>query len=508
MSLPLRVVDPRRSLAAALLVSVCCSAIARAQPPNIVLIVADDLGWCDVSTDRTNRGHGSRYYQTPNVDALAAAGMSFDSAYTNGANCAPTRAALMSGQHAARTGVYAVASSTRGAGDARSLEGAPNTQVLAAEVVTLAETLQRAGYATGHFGKWHLGNGALNPAGQGFDCNVGGTQLGGPTGGTRGHFARADGSWRLPKLPANGQPYQFMADRLTTEAVRWLAASGTQPMFCYLSHFSVHTPIQAPQAAVTEVLSAVPTPRHSHTLYAAMIKNLDNRIGDVVRFLERTADPRRPGHLLIENTVLVFTSDNGGVGGYLAAGVPGAREITSQAPLRSGKGSFYEGGIRVPLIVRWDGVVRPGAIAAAPVQVFDLYPTLAELAGAPLPVGQPIDGEDLGPLLRGGLPPARTSLFWHYPAYLGVPGSAFVFRERPVSVIRRGDYKLRFNYESRTAELYDVENDLGESVDLAAQRPDLVRSMVRELRAWLKRTDAALPRWPGTTREVALPSIL
>lgn len=480
---------------------------AQSPPPHIVFLFADDFGWTDLSTGLPNGGNPSDYYRTPHMDRMASLGMSFTDFYTNGPNCAPTRAALMSGRWGEINGIYTVDSGNRGNAANRLLDAAPNNTTLPTSFVTLAETLRTAGYATGHFGKWHLGDDpTLGPTAQGFDRNVAGTGRGSVSGGSSGHFAQADGSFNLPNCPANGVANQFMADRLTDEAVAWMGQHLNQPFFCYLTHFSVHTPIQAPTAD-RNAFNGVPLGvRHRNQTYAGMLKNLDDGIGRVVAFLENTADPRRPGHMLIENTVVVFTSDNGGLGGYASAGVSGGQEITHQYPLRSGKGSLHEGGIRVPLMVRWDGVVTPGAVRDVPLQSFDLYPTLAAIAGASVPPSVTLDGEDFAPVLRGqSNGPNRSALFWHFPGYLQASTGQGTWRTTPVSVIRRGTWKLMFFYETRSWHLYDLASDIGENVDVATNQPGLVRSMGFELRNWLISTNARMPRDKATGQQVPLP---
>jgi arylsulfatase A-like enzyme len=478
-----------------------------AQVPNLVVVLADDLGWTDLSGGQTCRGHGSDYHRTPHLDELAANGVAYDAAYSNGPNCTPTRAALLSGQYAPRTGIYTVDDPNRCDPRFRRLDGAPNRRELDGGVVTLAETLRAAGYATGHFGKWHLGDDAngRGPLSQGFDVNVGGTASGWVFGGSGGHFAHADGSWRLPGLGPNGVPYQFMAERLCDEAIAWMTANADRPFFCHVAHFSVHTPLQAPPKDLAAFQNVPPGLRHRDKTYAAMLKNLDDTIGRLVAFLSDTDDPRRPGRKLIDNTVFVFGSDNGGVGGYADAGIAGANEFTRQHPLRGGKGMLTEGGIRVPWIVRWDGVVAPGRIDSTPILAMDFHPTLAAIANAPLPSGQPIDGVDLTPLLRrSALLPARA-LVWHFPAYLEASTALGTWRTRPVSVIQRGGIKAVFDHEHRSWSLFDLNADLGEHVDLAVERPGTVRELAAELRHWLVDTGAALPLRKGTTIAVPLP---
>ena len=479
---------------------------AKAPPPHIVFVLADDLGWTDLSTGRTNSGNGSPYYKTPNLDALAAAGTCFPNAYSNGPNCAPTRAALWSGQWAARTGIYTVSGGNRGRAEHRKLDAAPNQVTLASSVVTLAETLHAAGYTTAHFGKWHMGGAKdrASPTDQGFDHQAGGDHRGGV--GRIRNFADEQGAFAIPGLPANGKSRQFMADRLTDEALAWMA-DAKQPLFCCISHYSVHTPIQAPAVDVEATPPAKPGLRHQNRVYAAMLKNLDDNCGRVFRYLAQTDDPLRPGQKLMANTVVVFSSDNGGLGGYRQAGIAGGTEVTNQLPLRAGKGSLFEGGTRVPFIVRWDGKVKPGGLDATPLQTFDLYPTFASIARASLAKQHAVDGVDLSGRLRPEpVPVAERALFWHFPGYLAANGKMGTWRTTPAASMRRGDLKVVFWFETRTWSLFDLAVDLNEANNLAASRPDDLRPLAQELRGWLLRTDAPMPRTIGGG-PVALPVV-
>lgn len=471
--------------------------------PHVVLILADDLGWTDLSTGQTNGGNGSPYYRTPHLDQLAGAGTCFTDAYSNGPNCAPSRAALWSGQWAARTGVYTVAGGNRGKAEFRKLDAAQNRTVLAAEKVTLAEVMQDAGYATAHFGKWHLGSEdkGQSPTDQGFDHQVGGDRRGGV--GRLGHFADEAGALPIPGMVANGRGGQFVADRLTDEAIRWLSGVDGAPAFCCVSHYSVHTPIQAPSADLDATPPAPEGSRHRNRRYAAMLKNLDDNVGRVLTFLEAADDPLRPGRKMIENTLFLFTSDNGGLGGYRKAGVGvggggGGVEVTEQSPLRSGKGSLHEGGVRVPFIARWDGRVAAGATDSTPLQLLDLYPTLASIAGGALPTDHVVDGVDLSArLLAGDAAVQERPLFWHFPGYLEASSKKGTWRTTPVAVVRDGGLKAMFWFETRQWALYDLAADIGEARDLAQERPDDLRRLGSKLCAWLASTAAPMPREPG-----------
>jgi len=478
----------------------------RTQPPHIVFILADDLGWTDLSTGRTNGGNGSPYHRTPNLDALAAAGTCFTNAYSNGPNCAPTRAALWSGQWAARTGIYTVGGGDRGKAINRKLAAAANEVTLSPASVTLAETLQKAGYTTAHLGKWHLGDAkqGASPTDQGFDHQAGGDHRGG-VGGAR-NFADEAGAFPMPGLPANGKAKQFLADRLTDEALAWMA-SAKQPLFCCISHYSVHTPIEAPTDDVAATPKAASASRHQHRRYAAMLKNLDDNCGRVVKFLAATDDPLRVGQKMLANTLIVFASDNGGLGGYREAGIAGGSEITNQLPLRAGKGSLFEGGTRVPFIVRWQDKVKAGAVDPTLLQTFDLYPTFASIAGASLPSGHVLDGVDVsGRLCTAPQPVAERALFWHFPGYLEANAKQGTWRTTPAASVRRGDLKAIFWFETRTWSVFDLAADIGEAQNLASSRPELLRPLAAELRAWLLATKAPMPHAIGGG-PVAAPSV-
>ena len=297
-----------------------------------------------------------------------------------------------------------------------------------------------------------------------------------------------------------------MADRLTDEAIAWMGEV-EQPIFCCISHYSVHTPIEAPAADLSATPEAAASSRHQNRRYAAMLKNLDDNVGRVMKFLAETDDPLRKGQKLLANTLILFTSDNGGLGGYRAAGIGGGSEVTNQLPLRAGKGSLHEGGTRVPFVVRWDGMVKPGTIDPTPLQSLDLYPTLAAIAGTPLPKEHNLDGMDLsGRLQRDPQPVAERALLWHFPGYLQASSKMGTWRTTPVSVIRRGDLKAMFWFETRSWSLFDLASDISESDNLAKSRSEDLRTLATELREWLRVTKAPMPSEIGGG-PVGLPSI-
>jgi len=434
-----------------------------ARKPNIVFILADDLGWKDLGF------MGSAYYETPHLDTLAGQGVVFTSAYTNGPNCAPTRASLMSGQYTPRHGVYTVGSSERGQAKRRKLIPTANKTTLDADVVTLAEALKGAGYVSASMGKWHLGNDPeLGPVGQGFDLNVGGYEAGAP----RSYFS----PYRNPKL-ADGPRGEYLTDRLTDEALKFIEAHRSRPFFLYLPHYAVHTPIQAKKALTAKYAKKAPDNGQGNPKYAAMIESLDSGVGRIMDKLDELS--------LTNNTVVVFYSDNGGVKG-----------ITSMAPLRGGKGMLYEGGVRVPLVVRWPGVVAAGRKCHEPVIGIDFYPTLLDIAGAKRPDGQLLDGLSIAPLLRGEDTLASRALFWHFPAYLQGKAEGArdeYFRTRPAGAIRLGDWKLIEYFEDGSLELYNLKGDIGETTNLTRELPEKTNEMHEKLIQWRQSVDAPVP---------------
>jgi arylsulfatase A-like enzyme len=430
--------------------------------PNIVYILADDLGWTDVAC------MGSKYYQTPAIDRLAREGMKF-TCYYNCQNCAPTRAALMSGQYAPRTGVYTVGTLERGQARFRKMEVPVNQTQLPLDRVTVAQVLKNAGYRTALFGKWHLGqNGAYHPAQRGFDEAI--VSMG-------RHFDFQT----TPKVAV--PPGAYLADFLTDQAVGFIEKNKDRPFFLYVPHFGVHGPHQAKKELIAKYEKKPPAGGHRNPIYAAMIDSVDQSVGRILAKLDELK--------LSDNTVVIFSSDNGGVGGYEAAGVQ-ARSITDNAPLRGGKGMLYEGGIRTPFLVRWPGVIRPGSVCDEPVIHVDVFPTFAELAGAKTP-SQPLDGLSMVPLWKD--PHAKLSreaLYMHFPGYLEGSGPG-AWRTTPVGVIRAGDFKLLEFFEDDRVELYNVKEDISEKKDLVSQMPEKAKELQRKLTAWRDSVHAAMP---------------
>jgi arylsulfatase A-like enzyme len=394
------------------------------------------------------------------------------------------------------------------------LEAAANKRFLDLEQITLAEVLKDAGYATGHFGKWHLGGylGGGRPEQQGFDINIAGTNRGGSTGGffanDKGAFPPKGNLPQMPGLPPNGKSGEWLDDRITGKAIDFMEAQKNQPFFVYMSFFSVHTPISAPEDDIVYFDNKTKSPYHDNQVYAGFIKSFDDNVGRLINYLESTEDPNHSGEKLINNTLVIFYSDNGGLGGYERSGIL-AHEVTDQYPLRDGKGSMKEGGIRVPLIVRWDGRITAGSINHNPVITVDFYPTLAEIAGTRAPSHKPLDGVSLMQTFRGEKLTNRA-LYWHFPAYLNgktIKDGRLHFRTTPASVIRQDNWKLLYYYEFRQWELYDLANDIGENNNLSESHPEIVGRLGKSLVKWLRDTDADLPQEKGTKLEVALPEL-
>lgn len=449
-------------------------AIAQGESPNFVFILVDDLGWSDLGVQ------GSEFYRTPNIDGLARSGMRFTSGYAACPVCSPSRAAILSGKYPARMDT----TDWFGANRKGRLLPAHYVDRLPLEEVTLAEVLRENGYKTFFAGKWHLGAEPFSPENQGFEVNVGGIERGSPSGG---YFS----PYKNPKLK-DGPEGECLPDRLGDEVVRFIEANQDQPFLAYLSFYSVHTPLQTKDELKSrydqqvEALSPEEEfkpvcPQRSnqarqvqnHPVYAGMIQSVDENVGKILRKLNQLG--------LSENTVICFTSDNGGLS--TSEGRP-----TSNLPLKAGKGWLYEGGIRVPFFIRWPGVTQPESISDCPVIGNDFYPTILEMAGIARRPDQHRDAISLAPLLDGRTSSLdREALFWHYPHYGNQGG-------RPGSAIRIGDYKLIEFFEDNTCELYNLKDDIGEHRDLAAAMPERVEMMKQRLHSWRESVDAKMMR--------------
>ncbi len=456
--------------------------IGTKRTPNIVFFFVDDLGWFDLGY------MGSTYHETPNIDQLAADGMVFTDAYANAANCAPTRACMLSGQYAPRHGVYTVWKSDREPAEKRKVIPTPNTETLASENVTFMEALNAAGYVSASMGKWHLGNPGTGkgPTEQGFTVNVGGYSIGYPPGG---HFV----PYKNPYL-SDGPDGEYLTDRLTDEALAFIDTNKENPFFLYLTHYAIHEPIEGKQDLVDYYASKPPSGGQGDPNevakpheYAALVHSVDESLGRIVDKLEELN--------LTDDTVVILGSDNGAHACY-----------TSNGPLRGLKGMFYEGGIRVPFAFKWPGKVRAGATCDVPIITTDLYPTFLDIAGVPKPDGKILDGESLMPLLRETGPLSREAIFWHFPAYLGnYFCQDITWRAEPCSIIRKGNWKLIETFEPDpqpfTYELYDLENDIGETTNLADTNTQKRDELIADLHAWQQAIDAPICTEPNPLYE-------
>lgn len=458
--------------------------------PNIVIMLADDLGQRDLGC------YGSELYETPHLDRMASEGVRFTDAYASCPVCSPSRAALLTGKSPARIGLT---SHVGDVGPDRWSRGtplvpAPSIDRLPLEEVTLAEVLHDAGYATLHAGKWHLGHEPFFPEYQGFDVNHGGWSQGGPFTG-KGYFS----PYGNPRL-SDGPPGENLTARLAEETARFIHAHRHEPFFIHLAWYDVHAPIQAPEAIVAkyeakflalegEVGAMRTTPdgkervRQDHAVYAAMVESLDRGVGHVLQALKEAG--------IDERTIVVFTSDNGGLSTGDAALPPEQGWPTTNAPLRAGKGWLYEGGVRVPLMVRPPGGASRGGLSHRVVTGADLFATTLRWAGVEHP--SPADSSDFSAAMAGDETP-RPAAFWHYPHYGNQGG-------RPGAAVREGDWKLIEWYapsnQEPDVELYDLASDPGEHKDLAAERPQIREKLLASLRQWLEESGAVMPTDPS-----------
>lgn len=454
---------PRQSLLLAVCIAVLClGSVVPArgdERPNVVLIVADDLGCADLGC------YGSRFHRTPALDRLAAEGVRFAQAYAACPVCSPTRAALMTGKYPARLHLTDWLPGRPDMSSQRLLRPRLR-QELPLEERTLAEYLHEAGYATASIGKWHLGGLGFGPQQQGFDLNIAGDAAGSP----RSYFAPyARNGQFMPGLEQAPEG-EYLTDRLAAEAEKFIEQNRERPFFLYLPHFAVHIPLQA-KAEIVRKYEAGPRPPlpQNNPIYAAMLESLDDCVSRIMNQLERTGLDRR--------TVVIFTSDNGGLATLEGPNTP----ATSNAPFREGKGYLYEGGIRVPLIIKWPGAAANGTACETPACSIDILPTVVDICGVRL--ASQIDGVSLARLLRKEGDVAPRALYWHYPHYSNQGG-------RPGGAVRKGNLKLIEFYENGRRELFDVQNDHGESNNLVERFPDEVRTLAADLAAWKAAVEA------------------
>ena len=421
------------------------------QPPNILFILVDDLGWRDLGC------YGHEIHETPNIDGLASQGMRFTEGYAACPICGPSRAAIMTGKFPSRTGFT----------DNFINRKKRIRQFMKLEEVALAEAFKAGGYQTGFIGKWHLSadDDSRLPTDQGFDVNVAGSSWGHPL---KGYFS----PYHMPGLE-NGPKGEYLTDRLTSEAIRVMDDFSTKekPWLMYLSSYTVHGPHHAKAEKVRkyeEKYRQLKGRRPKATQYAGMVESLDENVGRILQWLDENG--------LRKDTIIVFTSDNGGL-----------HTATSNRPLRGYKGELYEGGIRVPFIIQWPGVTKPGSVCDKPVHGADVYTTLLEMSGLPQRPEQHRDSVTLTPLLKGETDFVRGPMVWHYPVSLPRHHS------EPGSAIRVGDWKFIQYYEDGRQELYNLKNDIGETKNLAERMPEKAAEMKARLDAMLKEHGAKIP---------------
>jgi arylsulfatase A-like enzyme len=447
---------------------ICVTLQAQSLPnkPNIIYIMADDLGWADVGYN------GATFYETPNIDALRATGMEFSSSYPGASNCMPSRSCIVSGMYITRTQMWTPGTKAKGNKeymkflvprneDDKGNGVLPSKLTMEPSVTSIAEVMNTAGYKTAHFGKWHLG-----PDTQGFDVS----DPDGRGGPVKNYYGNID-----------------VSESLSTATVSFIKENKDDPFFVYLCFWDVHTPLRARENVKTkydEKLAARQWDKEWNTTYAAMIEAVDTGVGRIHEAVQTLG--------IAEETLIVFTADNGGASGS-----------TFCEPLRGAKGAFYEGGIRVATCMSWPGVIEPGTVCDTPITGVDYLPSFAELGGASLPQKQPVDGKSFIPLLLGKTTLQNRSIFWHYPLYLSsahynkvvnVHGTNIPYwRATPCSVIRKGDWKLIQFFEDDSVKLYNLKEDIGENHNLAKANPKKATSLLKELKTWQKQTKAVIP---------------
>ncbi len=430
--------------------------------PNIILIVADDLGWSDLSY------MGSKYYETPNIDKLSKSGMTFYNGYASSANCAPSRATMLSGKYHTEHGIYTVRNSDRGSRKTRKIIPIETKTTLDLDFFVIPEMLKEVGYTNGHFGKWHLGDVGFHPEQSGFDVNIGGNRHGGPGG----YFA----PYPNPELE-NEPKGEYLTDRIGDEVVKFIDQNKENNFFAYVPFFSVHTPIQSKPDYQKKYSNKESNDYHNRPDYAGMIQSLDENIGKILDKIDTLN--------LSENTLIIFTSDNGGI-----------RAISNQYPLRAGKGSYYEGGIKVPMIFSWKGKIEAETDSYERISNLDFYPTIKNLVGYKESID--LDGEDLTPIFKGEKLKKRE-LYFHFPIYLEPyrvqldSGTDPLFRTRPGTVIIKDNWKLHHYYEDNKFELYNLEKDISESKNLVEINKEKKTELLMDLNNWRKAKNAPIP---------------
>lgn len=488
------------------------------RPPNVIIFLIDDLGWTDVGC------FGSKFYETPNIDKLAKEGVRFTSAYAACHVCSPSRAALMSGKYPARLNLT---DWLPGRNDFayQKLKNVEVVQQLPYEETTLAEALKSNGYKTAIIGKWHLGEAPSDPTKHGFDIHI-------PSGWAKGWPMTYYSPFDLAGY--QGNPGEYLTDKLTDEALLYMESNKDKPFFLYFSHFTVHDPIEGrkdlvekynkklalmPKSKITPYIlegdpdndnltitereSLLKDPaykpygqlprgtvkikqRQDNTNFASMVETMDESMGRVMKKLKDLG--------IEDNTIVIFASDNGGMSaanfGRPSKKIDSTKldkfYSTSNLPLRGAKGWNYEGGIRIPLIVKWAGVKKPGSVSDVPVIHTDLYPTILEMAGLPAMPKQHVDGKSFVPLLKGAGTINRDAIFWHFPHYSNHG------MQSPGGAVRSRNFKLIEYYENNTVQLFDLSKDIGELNDLSRTNPEKVKELREMLHKWRKEVGAKM----------------
>jgi arylsulfatase A-like enzyme len=435
------------------------------KPLNVVFFLIDDMGWMDIGAS------GSDYYKTPNIDQLAQDGMRFTNGYAACNVCSPTRAAVMTGKNPARLLLTQWLPSGRWDAKKYKKQEGRYLSNLPLEEFTIAEALREGGYKTAFMGKWHLGPLPYYfPEHQGFDVNVAGRDYGAPGS----YWYPFEGSWLIPTTPGikifkenplSGKEGDYLVDRLAEEGDKFVRENSDKPFFLMMSHYAVHSPLQGKPEKVAKYEKVAEDQRQGDPRYAAMVESVDDSVGRILRAVKDMG--------IEENTLVIFTSDNGGMW-----------KATSNAPLRANKGSNYEGGLRVPVIIKWPGVTKPGSVSDVPVISSDYYPTILGVTGLPKRPLQHLDGVDLSPVLKSQGQVDREAIFWHYPHYNQHPQSF------PSGVIRKGDWKLIEKFDNGELELYNLVEDIGEKDNLASKHPGLAQNLLAEMRVWRHEVNA------------------
>lgn len=436
-----------------------CKKISVKRYPNVILINVDDMGWKDVGF------MGSQYYETPNIDYLAQQGMIFTNGYASAANCAPSRACLMTGKWTPRHGIYTVGKSDRGSTQHRKIIPIQNTTTLSKQHTIISEILYKNGFTTCHAGKWHLSE---SPLEYGFELNIG--------GGHNGHPKSYFPPYQNVKIV--GTKDQYLTDLIMEKTLEFIDTV-SKPFFLNYAPYAVHTPIQ-PKSDLLQKYKQKPSYKgQNNPKYATMVENLDRNIGLLISKLREKNQ--------FDTTLIIFTSDNGGLFG-----------ITDQDPLRAGKGSYYEGGIRTPFFFVLKNRIRANSTSPIPITHLDLFPTILDLTGLKAPNLQ-FDGNTISTVLEEKVDTLIRPLFWHFPIYLQAYKKSdnqnrdSLFRTRPGSVVRLGEWKLHYYFEENEIELFNLVSDIGERKDLSPENTEKTKEMLNLLKKWWKETNAPIP---------------